>query len=96
MLLRNTATVCLLSLMVTACGSPAEIRQQNIERQAKKDEATCIGYGFIRETPEFRKCLVDEKRYRQIQQNNATSRSSEPTPGSYEWQLERMTESLLD
>ena len=96
MLLRPTISFFALSLMVSACGSPSEIRQQNIERWAKKDEATCKGYGFTQGTPEFRKCLVDEKRYRQIQQSNANSGSSEPEPGSYDWQLERMTESLFN
>jgi len=75
--------------------TPSDIRQRNIERWAKQDAATCKGYGFTPGKPEFRKCLVDEKRYRQIQNNNAT-RSSRPMPGSYEWQLERMTESLYD
>lgn len=96
MLLRHTISVFTITIMVSACGSPSEIRQQNIKRWAKKDEATCKGYGFTEGTPEFRKCLVDEKRYRQIQQNNASKNSSEPTPGSYEWQLERMQESLFN
>jgi hypothetical protein len=41
-----------LLLALAACVSPQELRQ--------RDEATCVGYGFHRGTPDFAACLQRE------------------------------------
>ena len=72
------------ALVLTGCGPSGP----NFE------ERTCSKYGYKPGTNSYRDCVAAESRANRVA--NSVRASDSPMPGSYEGQLERMRESLLD
>ena len=73
-----------LAVVLTSCGPTGP----------SFEERSCSKYGYKPGTNSYRDCVAAESRANR--QARSASRSSSPAPGSYEWQLGRLKESLYD